>query len=317
VRKKRQAGTFCSSILSLLMPSGPEILQLLREIGTRLDGEVSLEALAARAGWSPYHFHRAFRRFVGETPKQYTQRLRLERAAAKLVTGAEPIVSIAASAGFASHAVFTRAFRRHFGRTPADYRAAAMAGVERPARRRHAALSATAGPCVRLFHVPVDHSRGAAMPTLSIERRELAQQPILFVRARAARDEISTAIGECLGKVYPYALTSGQAIAGRPFTRYLSTGPGLFTMEIGMPVSAAAQGTEDIEAGSLPGGPAVVAVHAGPYDQVGATYAAMERWIEANGLRIAGAPWESYITDPAEHPDPADWRTEIYWPVTK
>jgi AraC family transcriptional regulator len=37
--------------------------------------------------------------------------------------------------------------------------------------------------------------------------------------------------------------------------------------------------------------------------------------MEANKLRIGGPPWESYITDPAEHPDPAQWRTEICWPV--
>jgi len=29
----------------------------------------------------------------------------------------------------------------------------------------------------------------------------------------------------------------------------------------------------------------------------------------------AGAPWESYVTDPADYPDPADWKTEIFWPV--
>jgi AraC family transcriptional regulator len=299
------------------MPTGRDILELLREIGTRLDVDVSLAVLAERAGWSPFHFHRAFHRTVGETPKRYTQRLRLEGAAARLITTDEPIVSIAARAGFASHAVFTRAFRRHFGRAPAAYRAGALGHVQPAVRRRHATLTAATGPCVGLFHVPVTHTRRTAMPTLSIERRELTAQLTLFIRTRAARGEIATAIGECLGKVYPYALSSGQAIAGRPFTRYLSTGPGLFTLEIGMPIAAAAPGQGDIEAGSLPGGLAVVGTHAGPYDQLDETYAAMERWSEANGLKVAGPPWESYITDPAEHPDPAAWRTEVYWPVTK
>jgi hypothetical protein len=23
------------------------------------------------------------------------------------------------------------------------------------------------------------------------------------------------------------------------------------------------------------------------------------------------------VTDPGEHPNPADWRTEVYWPLTK
>ena len=88
-------------------------------------------------------------------------------------------------------------------------------------------------------------------------------------------------------------------------------------MEIGVPISAAAPGEGDVEAGSLPGGPTIVGVHAGSYDQLSETYAAMERWIETNGLKAVGPPWESYITDPAEHPDPANWRTEIYWPVAK
>jgi len=68
------------------MPSQQDILQLLHEIRDAND-EVSLDALAERAGWSPFHFHREFRRIVGETPKQYMLRLRLERAAARLATG--------------------------------------------------------------------------------------------------------------------------------------------------------------------------------------------------------------------------------------
>src|SRR3712207_5282185 len=104
------------------MPTVREILQLLHGISDRLDRDVSLETIAARAGWSPFHLHRAFRSVTGETPKQYTLRLRLERAATRLITSREPIVSIAAAAGFRSHAVFTRAFGRHFARTPAKYR---------------------------------------------------------------------------------------------------------------------------------------------------------------------------------------------------
>ena len=102
------------------MPSERDLLQLLRAIRHRLDANVSLEALAERAGWSPFHLHRAFTRMVGETPKQYTLRLRLEGAAARMLASDESIVDVALAAGFNSHEVFTRAFRRHFGRTPAE-----------------------------------------------------------------------------------------------------------------------------------------------------------------------------------------------------
>jgi AraC family transcriptional regulator len=297
------------------MPSPQDLLQVVRQIRHRHDASSTLEQLAARAGWSPFHLHRAFRALVSETPKRYTLRLQLQHAAVRLVSSDESVLDVALAAGFKSHEVFTRAFRRQFGVTPVRYRAIALTGASSDARTQHLELVRSSGPCFGLFHVRTSSSRRFSMPTLSIERRDGSPQHILFVRLRPARHELSTAIGEGLGKAFPYALRAGYAIAGRPFTRYLSTGPGLFNVEIGMPVATAPQGEGDVEAGTLPGGPVAVAVHAGPYDQLAETYAAVERWIETNGFRIGGAPWESYITDPADFPDPADWRTEVCWPL--
>jgi effector-binding domain-containing protein len=59
----------------------------------------------------------------------------------------------------------------------------------------------------------------------------------------------------------------------------------------------------------------LVAIHAGSYDNLGDTYAAMERWMEVNGYRPGAPPWESYVTDPAEFPDSKDWRTEVFWRI--
>ena len=297
------------------MPSTRDLLDVVREIRHRHVAGSRLDRLAARAGWSPFHLHRAFRAIVRETPKQYALRIQLQKAAARLVSSEDSILDIALAVGFNSHEVFTRAFRRRFGVTPATYRASALAGASPETRTRHVALLHTSGPCMGLFHVPMSSSRRLPMPTLSIERREMAPQQFLFVRMRVARHELSTAIAEGLGKTFPYAMRTGLAIAGRPTTRYHSTGPGLYDVEIGMPVAAATQGEGDVNVGSLPGGPVAVAMHGGPYDQLSETYAALERWIESNGFRAGGAPWEAYITDPADHPDPAEWRTEVYWPL--
>jgi len=297
------------------MPAQQDILQLLSVVRDAA-GDVSLDALAARAGWSPFHFHRAFRKIIGETPKQYMLRLRLERAAARLATGSDPVLSIAADAGFASHEVFTRAFRRHFGVTPSTYRREALSGAPSATKARHLTLTDATAPCVGLYHMHVESQpRRLSMPMLSIERRELTPAHVLIVRARCARHELSKTMGESFGKAFPYAMGTGVPLAGRPFTRYLSTGPGLFTIESGCVMASAAPGSGEVEAATLPGGPAAVAMHGGSYDTLGETYAEMERWMEKNGLKPGSAPWESYITDPVEHPDPANWRTEIYWPL--
>jgi AraC family transcriptional regulator len=296
------------------VPSDHALLHLLQRL--RRTDSSTLDAIAARAGWSPFHLHRAFRAMVGETPKQYTLRLRLERAAARLITSDDAVLDIALATGFNSHEVFTRAFRRVFSRTPAAYRASfrrAPAAV----RRRHAAVVETSGPCIGLYHITVDSSdsRRSQMPTLSIERRDLTPQPFLFVQTRAGRHEIAKAIAEGLGKAFPYVMQKGLPIAGRPTVRYLTAGPGLFDMQIGVPIATAAPGQGDVQAGELPGGAAAVSVHAGSYDSLSETYTAMERWMESNGCRPGGAPWESYVTDPGDFPDVKDWRTEVYWPI--
>jgi AraC family transcriptional regulator len=304
----------------LPMPTERDLLQLLRAIRRRLDANVSLDALATRAGWSPFHLHRAFTRMVGETPKQYTLRLRLEGAAARLLASDDSIVDVALAAGFTSHEVFTRAFRRHFGRTPAAYRSTALAGASPEVRARHRAITDATGPCVGLFHLSVTHPharRRPSMPTLSIERRDLSPQPALIMRCRTPRAELQTAIGNSLGAVYGHCQKVGLPLDGRPFVRYLSTGPGLMTIECGKPVAVPAPSEGPIEAVTLPGGPVLVAMHGGLYDQLSETYVAMERWMESNNTRPGGSPWESYITDPADHPDPADWRTEVYWPLAQ
>lgn len=87
-------------------------------IQANLDGDVSLEALAAVANCSAPYFARRFADMMSETPKQYTSRLRLERAVLRLVLLEDSILNIALDCGFSCHETFSRAFRRRFGVAP-------------------------------------------------------------------------------------------------------------------------------------------------------------------------------------------------------
>jgi AraC family transcriptional regulator len=78
--------------------------------------------MAEKAALSPYHFHRLFHNSIGETLKQYTLRLRLERAAFDLKIRDATILEIALNWGFQAPETFTRAFKRWFGVTPKQYR---------------------------------------------------------------------------------------------------------------------------------------------------------------------------------------------------
>lgn len=91
-------------------------------VQTHLDGDVSLEKVAEVGGLSPFHFHRLFQDTTGETLKQYSQRLRLERAAYQLKIRNDNILDIALNNGYHNHETFSRAFKRWFGVSPKQYR---------------------------------------------------------------------------------------------------------------------------------------------------------------------------------------------------
>ena len=289
---------------------GPDaILQLLHRL-VQAPTPLPLHEVAAQSGWSPFHLHRRFRATVGETPRQFQGRLQLQRALALLATTDVPVRQVAERAGFRSHPVFTRAFRAAFGCTPTEFRVR-TGGTWTPDQARRVEQI---GRCVGLLGFgAADVPRRVPMSDIRLETR--GPVPALFVRRRVAPSELAATFAECLPAVFVHCQSHGLAMAGAPFARYPEVGRGLLTVECGMPLAAPATGEGNIEAGELSGGRIVVAVHAGPYDTLHETHAAIERWIAEQGLESAGPPWESYVTDPTDHPDPADWRTEVCWPV--
>jgi AraC family transcriptional regulator len=86
---------------------------------------VDLEAAAAEAGLSPFHFLRLFARVLGVTPHQYLVRSRLRRAARLLADDALPVTEIALEVGFGDLSNFVRTFHRAAGVSPRRFRQAA------------------------------------------------------------------------------------------------------------------------------------------------------------------------------------------------
>lgn len=91
-------------------------------IDQHLDHPLELKTIAEIANFSPFHFHRIFTFLIGETPIDYIQRLRLEKAAWKLrEENPLTITEIAYECGFGSVSLFSRLFRKHFGITPTRF----------------------------------------------------------------------------------------------------------------------------------------------------------------------------------------------------
>lgn len=92
-------------------------------ISHHLDDNPSLDEVAAAAAISTFHFHRIFKTMVGETIAGFTRRLRMERAARRLLASPQSdITTLALAAGFSSSQNFAKAFRLHFAMSPSEYR---------------------------------------------------------------------------------------------------------------------------------------------------------------------------------------------------
>ena len=100
------------------------ILRVLTHIQEHLDEALDLEELARVACFSSFHFHRIFGAMTGETIADHVRRLRLERAAMELRSGAKQVIQVALDAGYEAHAAFTRAFKAAYGVSPVEFRRA-------------------------------------------------------------------------------------------------------------------------------------------------------------------------------------------------
>ncbi|MGX1970819.1 GlxA family transcriptional regulator [Streptomyces kronopolitis] len=84
--------------------------------------DLSVEALADRAGLSPRHFARAFRDEVGMPPGRYVDRVRLEAARRRLEDTADGIAQVSRHCGYGTPEAMRRAFLRALDTSPAEYR---------------------------------------------------------------------------------------------------------------------------------------------------------------------------------------------------
>ncbi|WP_405677552.1 GlxA family transcriptional regulator [Streptomyces sp. NBC_00868] len=85
-------------------------------------GDLSVEALAARARLSPRHFSRAFQAETGVTPGRYVERVRVEHARRLLEDSREGVAQISRACGYGTPEALRRAFVKTLGQSPAEYR---------------------------------------------------------------------------------------------------------------------------------------------------------------------------------------------------
>jgi len=105
-------------------PSGyPDWLEeLIAAMNTRESIAEGLKRLYHLSPRTPEHTTRSFRRYLGQTPTEYINNLRLQYAENLLLTTDRPVTAIGLEAGFQDASYFSICFRRKFGASPAEFR---------------------------------------------------------------------------------------------------------------------------------------------------------------------------------------------------
>jgi len=106
------------------------ILKVLVYIDSHLDKELSLEKMSKIASISPFHFHRLFHAYLGETLNDYVKRLRLQRSFERLQYSDTSITEIAMDLGYETPSAFTKMFNQIMGKSPRQYRKAMQLQIQ-------------------------------------------------------------------------------------------------------------------------------------------------------------------------------------------
>jgi AraC-like DNA-binding protein len=109
-------------VASNLGPLLPHLRRARDLADTHYAQPLDLDALAAAAHVSKYHFVRCFAQTYGETPMRYLTRRRIERAQDLLRSVNLTVTEVCMLVGFSSLGSFSSRFHELVGETPTQYR---------------------------------------------------------------------------------------------------------------------------------------------------------------------------------------------------
>lgn len=288
------------------------LLPTLVYIQANLDGDLSLNRLAATAHLSPYHFHRLFRATIGETAKQYVQRLRLEQAAFRLKIQDLAVIDAAFDVGYHSHESFTRAFRRHFGMSPQTFKTN---------YRVNPVIPTTSGTSTLATSLPTlnNHATNHAISTVRI--RTLEPLIVAFIRHRGDYADVDPTAYD---RLICWAIETGRYTGDNVLLGVGHDDPSITATEhvrfdacVSVDEPFAASG--EIGCQILPGGLHATTTYVGPYGpQLYEAHAAIFRQMHYHpDYTVIGLPALELYRTTQINPQYALNHTEIYMPITK
>lgn len=302
--------------------------RVLDHIDQHLDAPLDLDELARVAHFSPFHFHRVFAAWLGETVGDYLQRRRLAVGAIRLAARPDDsVLSVALSVGFGSGEAFARAFKRQFGCTPTIWR------MQTPHRWAQELAAAKIRKAERKLDQEIRNPDQAAQALFvdhhgfeqSIRRQKMPVRLMKFPAARVAYlrriGPPGPSVGKFLHEVFmPWRFANrldDRPWYGIPRDDPTMVAPEKFRFDCCVEVPDSFQATGQATVTNLPGGRYAVAPFEGTSAMIVDAWIEMFRdWLPSSGFQCDARPFfDYYSADSRFDPETGIFNCELCLPV--
>lgn len=263
-------------------------------ITEHLDENPSLETLSEEAGFSPYHFHRIAKAFLGETIGNFIVRKRVETAARLLKETDLPVSEIAYQVGYDVPSSLSKAFKLFYGMTPNEYR-----------KNK-----------INLIMEDVKHN-----PTLKLEERVEVIKPKKAICFSMCGDYLTCDYPKGFALLMEYAAKKKLNLAGAEFLAIYYDDPcvtesGKQHADVCLATSEPLEATDSLKVKEIAGGKYAIYLYKGTYKKLGSVYdTVFRKYIPEGNFEVDDRPiFEVYLNDAAVT-KPEDLLTELYIPV--
>jgi effector-binding domain-containing protein len=150
------------------------------------------------------------------------------------------------------------------------------------------------------------------------ESTEIQEQNFIGKRFSMSVDSITAAVyGATYGEIGAFMASQQISQAGAPIAiaHMFDEATRMMDIEIAIPISGTATPPAGLTFGTIPAGKALKHSYTGPYENLEPEWNKLSGYVQCSGAKTRYSPYEVYLTDPGNEPDPAKWQTDLIWPV--